>query len=36
MFSYDGTKRPTVEELKNHPWMQMKMDIKGSRQNLIE
>jgi len=21
MFSYDGTKRPTVEELKNHPWM---------------
>jgi len=36
MFSYDGSKRPSVEELKNHPWMQMKMDLKGSRQNLLE
>lgn len=36
MFSYDGSKRPTVEELKSHPWMQMKMDAKGTRDNLIE
>ena len=36
MFSYDGSKRPTVEELKNHPWMQMKLDVKGCRDNLIE
>ena len=36
MFSYDGSKRPTVEELKTHPWMQMKMDIKASRAGLIE
>ena len=27
MFSYDGSKRPTVEELKSHPWMQMKLII---------
>lgn len=20
-FSYDGSKRPTVEEIRNHPWM---------------
>lgn len=36
MFSYDGSKRPTVEELKSHPWMQMKLDTKGTRDNLIE
>lgn len=36
MFSYDGSKRPTVEELKNHPWMQVPMDVKASRSNLIE
>ena len=36
MFSYDGSKRPSVEELKNHPWMQMKLDVKGCRDNLIE
>jgi serine/threonine protein kinase len=35
MFSYDGSKRPTVETLKNHPWMQMKCDMKGSRDNLM-
>jgi len=35
MFSYDSSKRPTVEELKNHPWMQMKCDMKGSRDNLM-
>lgn len=36
MFSYDGSKRPTVEELKAHPWMQQKLDIKASRAGLIE
>ena len=36
MFSYDGSKRPTVEELKSHPWMNMKLDIKASRAGLIE
>ena len=34
MFSYDPTKRPTVDELKSHPWMNLKLDIKESRRNL--
>lgn len=29
MFSYDGSKRPTVDELRDHPWMKKGMDIKG-------
>jgi len=36
MFSYDGSKRPTVDELRTHPWMQKGMDVKGIRSNLIE
>jgi len=37
MFSYDGSKRPTVDELKSHPWMTGKaVDIKGIRSDLIE
>jgi len=34
MFSYDPSKRPTVEQLKNHPWMTQKFDMKQSRQSL--
>jgi len=30
MFSYDGKQRPTLEELKNHPWMtNVKVDMKS-------
>ncbi len=36
MFSYDGTKRPTIEQLKNHPWMQKPIDMKKSRANILE
>ena len=36
MFSYDGKKRPTIEELKNHPWMQKPYSIKLTRENLME
>jgi serine/threonine protein kinase len=36
MFSYDGSKRPTVEELKSHPWMLKPIDMKTSRANILE
>jgi len=37
MFSYDGSKRPTIDELKSHPWMTGKaVDIKGIRSDLVE
>jgi serine/threonine protein kinase len=36
MFSYDGSKRPTVDELKNHPWMLKPIDMKVSRANILE
>jgi serine/threonine protein kinase len=36
MFSYDPKKRPTVEELKNHPWMKKPMSHKLTRQGLID
>jgi len=36
MFSYDPKKRPTVEELKNHPWMKKPMSHKLTRQTLID
>jgi hypothetical protein len=36
MFSYDGTKRPTVEELKAHPWLQKPYSTKMTRQNILE
>lgn len=31
MFSYDGKKRPTIEEVKNHPWMQEPFSTKIAR-----
>lgn len=36
MFSYDGSKRPTVEQLKSHPWMQKGCDIKAVRSSLLD
>lgn len=36
MFSYDGAKRPTVEELKAHPWLQKPFSNKMTRQNILE
>jgi len=36
MFSYDGKKRPTIEELKNHPWMQVPYSVKQVKENITE
>jgi len=36
MFSYDGKKRPTIEELKNHPWMQTPFSVKSVKENILE
>ena len=36
MFSYDGSKRPTVDEVKAHPWMAKPTDVKGIRSDLVE
>merc|ERR1719326_2410624 len=36
MFSYDGNKRPTVEELKNHPWIKKPFSVKLTRGAILE
>jgi len=36
MFSYDPKKRPTIEELKNHPWMQVPYSVKVTKENILE
>lgn len=36
IFSYDSKKRPTVEQLKNHPWMKKPYSIKMTRQSILE
>lgn len=36
MFSYDGTKRPSIAEIRAHPWMASGVDLKGIRSSLLE
>jgi len=36
IFNHDGKKRPTIEEIKNHPWMQKPFSTKLNRQNIME
>jgi len=35
MFSYDPTKRPTNDEIRNHPWMKAGFDFKNERDNIL-
>ena len=36
IFSYDGKKRPTIEEIRKHPWMQKPYSVKSARQEIME
>ena len=35
MFSYEGKDRPTVQEIRAHPWMQAKCDMKQIRHDIL-
>jgi len=36
MFNYDGKKRPTIEDLKNHPWMNTPYNCKQVKETIME
>jgi serine/threonine protein kinase len=36
MFSYDGSKRPTIDELKAHPWINKPFSVKLTRASIME
>jgi len=35
IFSFEGSDRPSVEDLKNHPWMKVPYDMDQIRGSLI-
>lgn len=36
MFSYDGNKRPTIAELKEHPWIKKPFSVKLTRSSIMD
>ena len=36
MFSYNGNKRPTIAEIRAHPWMQADFDMKEAKQEILD
>ena len=35
IFSYEGEFRPSIDQIKSHPWMQIQVDNKISRERLL-
>ena len=35
MFSYNGKDRPSIEEIRNHPWMTANYNLKTIRNDLL-
>lgn len=36
MFSYDGNKRPSIGEIKAHPWLAKPYSVKLTRQTMLD
>lgn len=36
MFSYDGNKRPSIGEIKAHPWLNKPYSVKLTRQSMMD
>jgi serine/threonine protein kinase len=36
MFSYDGSKRPSVKDIAEHPWMKVECNVKKVQSSLLE
>lgn len=36
MFSLDPAKRPTIQEIKNHPWMKVEINDEKIRSEILE
>lgn len=36
IFDYSGEKRPTIEDIQNHPWLKKSYNMKQTRESLIK